>query len=49
MHSEIEELKAIETKLKELEIKILRKRYRNETRDFKILTKQEIELVKKKR
>ena len=31
MHKEIEKLKEIETKLEELEIKILRKRYRNET------------------
>ena len=31
MHKEIEKLKGIETKLEELEIKILRKRYRNET------------------
>ena len=47
MHSEIKELKEIETKLEELEIKILRKRYKNESRGFKILTEQEIELVEK--
>ena len=44
MYSEIDELKEIETKLEELETKILRKRYRNETRGLKILTEQEIEL-----
>ena len=48
MHSEIEELKEKETKLEELEIKILRKRYRNETRNFKALIEQEIELETKK-
>ena len=48
MYSEIEELKEIETKLKKLEIKILRKRYRIEARDFKILTEQEIKLVKRR-
>ena len=48
MHSEIEELKEIEKKIKELEIKILRKRYRNETRCLKILIEQEIELETKK-
>ena len=47
MLSEIKELKEIETKLEELEIKILRNRYKNESRGFKILTEQEIELVKK--
>ena len=31
MHSEIKDHQVIETKLEELEIKILRKRYRNET------------------
>ena len=44
MYSEIDELKEIETKLEELETKILRKRYKNETRGLKILTEQEIEL-----
>ena len=48
IHSEIEELKEVETKLEELEIKILRRRYRNETRGLKILTEQEIELEIKK-
>ena len=48
IHSEIKELKEIETKLEELEIKILRKRYKNESRGFKTLTEQEIELVEKK-
>ena len=48
IHSEIEELKEVETKLEELEIKILRRRYRNETRALKILTEQEIELEIKK-
>ena len=47
MLSEIKELKEIETKLEELEIKILRKRFKNESRGFKKLTEQEIELVKK--
>ena len=37
VHSEIQELKEIETKLEKLDIKILRKSYRNETRDLKIL------------
>ena len=36
VHSEIQELKEIETKLEKLDIKILRKSYRNETRDLKI-------------
>ena len=48
MLSERKELKEIEAKLEELEIKILRKKYRNETRGSKILTEQEIELVEKK-
>ena len=48
IHSEIEELKEVETELEELEIKILRRRYRNETRGLKILTEQEIELEIKK-
>ena len=34
MHSEIKDHQVIETKLEELEIKILRKRYRNETIDL---------------
>ena len=37
VHSEIQELKEIETKLEKLNIKILRKSYRNKTRDLKIL------------
>ena len=49
MLSEIKELKEIETKLEELEIKILTNIYKNEIRGFKILTEQEIELVKKRR
>ena len=48
IQSEIEELKEVEIKLEELEIKILRRRYRNETRGLKILTEQEIELEIKK-
>ena len=47
MHREIEELKEIETKLEELEMKILRNWCRNETRGLKILTEQEIELKTK--
>ena len=47
MLSEIKELKEIETNLEELEIKILRKRYKNESRGLKKLREQEIELVKK--
>ena len=46
--SEIKELKEIETKLEELEIKILRTRYKNETKGLKILTEQGIELRTKK-
>ena len=49
MLREIKELKEIEAKLEELKIKILRKRYGNETISFKILTEQGIELVKKRR
>ena len=49
MYFEIKELKEIETKLEELEIEILRKRYRNETVGLKILAEQEIELKAKKR
>ena len=41
-------LKEIETKLEELQINILRKRYRNETKGLKILIEQEIELGTKK-
>ena len=48
MLSEIKELKEIETILEELEIKILRKKYKNEIKDLKIPTEQEIELGKKK-
>ena len=48
MSVEIEELKEIETKLEELDIKIFGKRYKNETRDFKVLIEQEIELETKK-
>ena len=44
MFSEIKELKGIETILEELETQILRKRYKNEIRDLKILIVQEIEL-----
>ena len=47
MPSEIEELKKMETKLEELEIEILRKWYRNETRCLGILMEQEIELKTK--
>ena len=46
--SEIKELKETKTKLKELEIKIMRKRYKNEIKGLKILTDQEIELRTKK-
>ena len=48
MLSEIKELKEIEIKLEELEIKILRKRYRNKTTGLKILTEQKMELETKK-
>ena len=49
MASEIKDVKEIETKLEELEIKILRKRYINEVSGLRILTEQEIELKTKKR
>ena len=42
-------LKEIETKLEELAIEILRKRYKNEIKDLKILIEQEIELRNKKK
>ena len=48
MYFEIKELKEIETKLEELEMEILRKRYINETRGLEILMEQEIELKTKK-
>ena len=48
MYSEIKDVREIKTKLEELEIKILRKRYRNEPRSLEILMEQEIELKKKK-
>ena len=48
MHREIEELKEVETKLEELYMKILKKKYRNETRGLEILVEQEIELETKK-
>ena len=48
MYSEIKDVKEIKTKLEELEIKILRKRYRNEPRSLEILMEQEIELKKRK-
>ena len=41
MYFEIKELKEIETKLEELEIKILRKRYIHETRGLEILMDRE--------
>ena len=49
MHSEIDELKETETKLEELGIKILRKKYRNKTRGLKILIEKEIELEEKQK
>ena len=49
MLSEIKDLKEIETKLEELEMKILRKRYRNETIGLETLTEQEIELKAEKK
>ena len=49
MYSEIKELKQIETKLEESEIKILRKGYRNESSGLEILTEQEMELKAKKK
>ena len=47
MHSEIEELKDIEAKLVDLEIKTLRKRCINETTGLEILMEQEKELKTK--
>ena len=44
MLSEIKELKEIETKLEKLEIKTLKKRYKNEIKDAKMLIEQELEL-----
>ena len=44
MLTKIKELKEIETKLEELEIKILRKRYKSEIENLTILKEQEIEL-----
>ena len=49
MRSEVKELKEIETKLEELETKILRKRYKNEIKDLKILIGHEIKLGTKKK
>ena len=49
MLSKINELKEIGTKLEELETKILRKRYRNETIGLETLMEQEIEFKAKKR
>ena len=48
MLSKIKELKEIRTKLEELEMKILRKRYRNETIGLETLMEQEIELKAEK-
>ena len=48
MLSKVKELKEIEIKLEKLEIKILRKRYRNETTGLKILTEEKMELDTKK-
>ena len=48
MLSEIKELKEIETKLEKLEIKALKKRYKNEIKDAKMLIEQELELGTKK-
>ena len=48
MLSKIKEVKEIETKLEELEMKILRKRYRNETIGLETLMEQKIELETKK-
>ena len=45
--SEIKELKEIQTKLEELEIKMLRKRHINETSGLKTLMEQQIELKEK--
>ena len=44
MLTKIKELKEIETKLEELERKILRKRYKSEIENLTILKEQEIEL-----
>ena len=44
MLTKIKELKEIETKLEELERKILRKRYKSEIENLIILKEQEIEL-----
>ena len=49
MLSKIKELKEIETKLEELEMKILRKRYKNEIKGLEILMEQKIELETKKK
>ena len=49
MLSKIKELKEIETKLEELEMKILRKRYKNEIKGLEILKEQKIELETKKK
>ena len=49
MLSKIKELKELETKLEELEIKILRKGYKNETRGLEILMELEIELKANKK
>ena len=49
MFSEIKELKEIKRRLEKLETKIMRKRYKDEIEDLKILIRQEIELGGKKR
>ena len=49
MFSEIKELKEIKRRLEKLETKIMRKRYKDEIEDLKILIRQEIELGEKKR
>ena len=48
MLSEIKDLKEIVKKLEELEIKVLRKRYRNESICLKVLIEQEKEFKAKK-
>ena len=48
MLSKIKEVKEIDTKLKELEMKILRKRYRYETIGLETLLEQKQELETKK-
>ena len=48
MFNEIKELKEVEIKSEEFGIKILRKRYKNEIKEVKILTEQKIELETKK-